>query len=88
MRGPDRISVSSGRGGPGYLSLVLLQTGAHTPGVIGKVQSDRHASLSVYNKGQGLYIEVVLQLPLGVLQHLHCGLRFRQLGVEPGEVDL
>ena len=82
MRGPDRISVTTGRGGPGYLSLVLLQTGAHTPGVIGKVQSDRHASLSVYNKGQGLYIEVVLQLPLGVLQHLHGGLSLSHLGVQ------
>ena len=45
-------------------------------------------SLPVYDQGQGLHVEVVLQLPLGVLQHLHGAFGLRQFCVQLGKVNL
>ena len=45
-------------------------------------------SLPVYDEGQGLHVEVVLQLPLGVLQHLHGAFGLRQFCVQLGKVNL
>ena len=36
----------------------------------------------VYDEGQSLHVEVVLQFPLGVLQHLHGVLCLRQFSVQ------
>ena len=86
------------------LGLVLLEASADTAGVVGEVESDRHTLLSVtehgvslsqcqehkpvYHQGEGLDVEVLLQFPLGVLQHLHRGLGLRKFGVQLRQMNL
>ena len=74
--------------GSSYLCLVLLGGGADAAGVVGEVESDGHALLPVYHQGQRLDAEVLLQLPLGVLQHLHGAFGLRQFCVQLGKVNL